>query len=353
MSEPMFVAGPRFGAVVAILQRQSLSSRAFDLVHSGVMVGRQTMLTTAHGSPGNDGTAARWRLFSQVHGIEPVAGSFGNPFDPEMPPKIFYREQVDAEGPNRWANDWGVIAAVGPLEGVTPYQLWNESLDGPTEAAIVGFGQEGAGFQELHEVMVRPCPAHPRLAIVEGSDRLGGGDSGSPVLIDGAVAGVYHGTELIECSDGQKEAHRLAALVGGADAWWQVARAVTEFRPHLPSRSLLDGGSPSQGVVLVEPGNPFEHSVLLDDETDLLSVTVTGLSPDRGFELQLELDGEVRCRRKVRSFFQTIRYSAPSPGKWVLRVTSEESAGGRIQMVWSALQGRRPPREGCYEPVGA
>lgn len=106
--------------------------------------------------------------------------------------------------------DIGLVLLEKPVTNVTPMP-WATATPRPrTRAAIVGFGDDGAGGagqKQVGEVRVKRCPKAFRKAGIQKGQLLTSicwkpkrrtsdtckGDSGGPLIVDGAVAGLTSG----------------------------------------------------------------------------------------------------------------------------------------------------------------
>ena len=104
----------------------------------------------------------------------------------------------------------GIVRLPQPFAGVTPLALVDKAPRPRTRGTIVGFGEDGLGhiaIKEMGTVRLKRCPNAIRsVGIVRGQlstsicwhpKRHGNdtcsGDSGGPLLVDNAVAGVTVG----------------------------------------------------------------------------------------------------------------------------------------------------------------
>lgn len=342
-----FPVSLEYGGVLAILERKTPDAADFSLVATGALVGPQTVVTAGHAIPRVGALASRSRVFSQIHGVELVAGASGNPRRPGERPKTFLREQHTLNAANEldsWAQDWGAISLLAPLDGVTPFSIRKKPVSTRTEAVLLGFGYTSEGFLERHRVSVSPLPGHDRLLLLDSAhEAVGEGDSGAPVLVGRELAGVYVGAKAVA-----GVARKLVAVVHDPP-WWQATMNESEFRSHWPRRSVIAAGSPNSGgqICHVSAVSGYTHEITIDRDVDVLSVTVTGLSPDKEYALEMHHASRKLCTRRVRSYYQTVRFSSPFAGTWQLKVRG--ASGGQIQMAWTALSGRRSRQTGCYE----
>ena len=107
--------------------------------------------------------------------------------------------------------DIALLALASPVEGVSPLSLAAEAPPARSRGIIVGFGEDErrlVGYKRMGPVRLRRCPRRPLRAAGLQAGRLEqslcwrprrhhadtcSGDSGGPLLVDGAVAGVTSG----------------------------------------------------------------------------------------------------------------------------------------------------------------